>query len=522
MKKTKQFLSVIIITLMMFTLGSFTVSADDTFTITVKNTNSAVSIDGVEYTAYKVFDVKYDQERTAYTYDVGDDCLSKNYGTYNTSNITESNVQVFGTYVYNNFIKGKTDTIAATVAKASATASGQTATITTPSAGYYVVVGTAKNLSGDPNNNQDVVTSLVMLNTADPNVEVNTKLDAPSLDKQIQHNENENNNDKGWGVVGDNQIGDTVNFRIITKVPDLNGYTDEENEKYTYTIHDTMTAGLGFNQNSVSVKVNDGIVLEQAYYNVTATPGGQTLTVDFDINKAVAENKVSTGDMLYTYYSATLNTSALIASSAPDGTNHNDNTAYLEYSNNPYDNSSKGKTPDKKVYDWTYAFTVNKVKNDAAHTPLAGAGFTIKEGEAVIKFTKKDGVEEYVVDPNGTTTEIKTTSTGTFKILGLDDQTTYTLTESTVPNGYKKCEDVTFNLTSDYNTDGNSLTSLSSKIGNEEPSNQLSVTVENVPGAKLVGTGGIGTTIFYIIGGVLMGGAIILLIVKKIVKNKNA
>lgn len=505
MKNTKRFLGIVIIAIMTFCLSAFTVSADG-YSITVTNENTAVSIDGIEYKAYKVFNVTYDLDAEAYTYSTDNTCLSTNYGSYNINNITESNVQEFGNYIYTTFINGQT--VADTVHKGNGTASGQSASISVPSAGYYVVFGTAKNLNGNEGN--DVVTSLVMLNTASPNAEVKTKLDAPSLTKKIQHND-----DNSWGVVGDNQIGDTVNFRLESKVPDLNGYSD-----YTYVIHDTMTAGLGFNQGSVSVKVNDSAVLDPKYYNITATAGGQTLTVDFDVNQAVTDNVIAKNDVLYTYYSATLNTSALVSDGAVDTTNHNDNTAYLEYSNNPYDDSSKGRTPDSVVYDWTYSFTVNKVNKNG--NKLEGAGFTVTDENGTVKFTKKDASkEEYTIDPSGSITEIITNNSGTFKILGLDDKTTYTLEETTVPSGYSKCENVTINLTSSYNDSGNQLSTLTASVDKAKEASGLSLTIENLSGSKLVGTGGIGTKIFYVSGGILMAGAAILLITKKRMKNKG-
>ncbi|MGN1481854.1 SpaA isopeptide-forming pilin-related protein [Porcipelethomonas sp.] len=503
MKKTRRFLSIMLIAVMTFCLSAFSASADD-FTITVTNENTAVSIDGIEYKAYKVFNVTFDLSADAYTYSTDNTCLSTNYGSYNINNISESNAQEFGNYVYTTFIKDQT--VADTVNQGSATASGQSAVITVPSAGYYVVFGTAKNLSG--NAGDDVVTSLVMLDTASPDANVKTKLDAPSLTKKIQHND-----DDSWGVVGDNQIGDVVNFRLESKVPDLNGYSD-----YTYVIHDTMTSGLGFNQGSVSVKVNDTDVLASSYYTVNAVAGGQALTVDFDINKAVTDGVIAKNDVLYTYYSATLNTSALVSGGAVDTTNHNDNTAYLEYSNNPYDTSSNGRTPDSKVYDWTYQFTINKV--DKNGNPLKGAGFTVKDNDTVIKFTKKDGTN-YVVDPNGSVTEIVTDATGSFTILGLDDNTKYTLEETTVPSGYSKCEDVDVTFASTYNTDGNELSTLTATVNNAKEHSGLTAKIENLSGSKLVGTGGIGTTVFYVVGGVIMVGAAVILITRKRMKNKG-
>jgi fimbrial isopeptide formation D2 family protein len=515
MKKMRRMMSIILISVITFCICSFSVSAE-AYTITVQNANTAVSIDGNEYTAYKIFSVTYDNVEEAYTYNTDATCLDLTYSGYdpslNTLNKlfehlgTEVNARAFGDYVYSNIIKGNEAAI--TADKASATASGETASISVPSAGYYLVFGTANNENGAAG--FDSVTSLVMLNTASPSVTVNTKLDAPSLSKQIQHND-----DNSWGTVGDNQIGDTVNFRLQSKVPNINGYS-----AYTYKIYDTMTTGLGFNNGSVVVKVNDSATLANTYYTVTATAGGQTLEVSVKIKEAIAAGVISANDTLYTYYSATLNTAAAVAPSAVDTTNHNDNTAYLEYSNDPYNTSSTGKTPDVKVYDWTYEFTVNKVNKN--NTPLADAGFTVTQDGNTIKFTKKDNAkEEYTVDPSGTITEIKTNATGTFKIIGLDDTKTYIITETTVPSGYSQCDPVDVTLSSTYNSAGNELSTLTATVNGGKTASGLSVTIENLSGSKLVGTGGIGTKIFYVSGGILMLGAAILLITGKRMKNKE-
>lgn len=120
----------------------------------------------------------------------------------------------------------------------------------------------------------------------------------------------------------------------------------------------------------------------------------------------------------------------------------------------------------------------------------------------------------YIVDSLGSITDITTDGSGTFKIIGLDDEIDYTLVEKTAPPGYNKAENVVFKLSSGYNTNGNQLDSLSATIDGT-PGKNNSVDVVNQSGSKLVGTGGIGTTIFYVSGGVLMAVAVVLLITKR-------
>lgn len=506
MKTTKRFLSVMLIALMTFCLSAFTVSADS-FSITVSNDNPAVSIDGQTFNAYKVFAVTYDGD--AYTYSLDGTCLSPSgygagYGIDDLQNFDESQMQTFANYVYTNYIQGKSPSVAGT-----ATTSAGSAVINVSEAGYYLVFGAGNNTSGATG--KDAVTSLVMCDTASPNASVKLKLDAPSLDKQIQHNETAE-----WGVVGDNQIGDTIKFRLITKVPSINGYS-----QYKYVIHDTMTTGLTYKE-LVEVKVNDSTTLDPTYY--TATCSGQDLTVTFKIKEALEANAIAVDDKLYTYYNATLNTDAL-KSEAANTTQHNDNEAYLEYSNNPYDTTSTGETPHVKVYDWTFATTIHKVGvsgtgESKTTKDLKGAGFTIKDKNGnVVKFSSTTA-NEYIVDPNGSVTEIITPDNGTFKILGLDDSQDYVLEETTVPNGYSKCENVTICIKADYNAGGNELTNLELSKVDKATNSGMTVTIENTSGKKLVGTGGIGTTIFYIIGGALMAGAVVILIVRRRVNNK--
>ena len=221
--------------------------------------------------------------------------------------------------------------------------SNGTGTITGLAAGYYLIENTAVGTG-------EVFTDYIL--RVVENVTVQPKSGKPTLDKQIKHNETGE-----WGVVGDNQIGDTVEFRTITTVPNVSGYS-----KYEYIIHDEMSAGLTSNvktKNDVTIKVNDSDanVLDQTYYDVTFDADNTNkFTVTVDVLRAIQDKKMYAENELYTYYTGILNENAKVYN---DG--KQDNKAYLEYSNNPHDKNSKTQTPEKVVYDWTFKTEVNKV-----------------------------------------------------------------------------------------------------------------------------------------------------------------
>ena len=415
------------------------------------------------------------------------------------------------------------------LAKGASGEDGTTYTASVPS-GYYLIRDD-KAVTG-----QDSATKFILQVVKD--VEVSPKSDTPTLTKEIKHNESD-----AWGVVGDNQIGDTVNYRITTTMPDpaYVKYFGTAGDTYSYVIHDKMTEGLDFDKNTVKITLG-GKAVDAKFYTVSDSCGhtfttnlktgqnaGESFDIEFDMDGILADatlGAVATkGAQFVVTYDCTLTTAALVASSADDDNNSNDNTTYLEFSNNPYDTKDTGKTPEVTVYDWTFTYDVTKYANSVAdENKLAGAGFTIYDGATELKFSKPDtSKEEYVVDPNGTITEIKTTDSGTFRLKGLDDETTYTMKETTVPDKYNKCADITFKISDTYNgtPEGKELATLTAenKQGETTLSAGNAVNVINKSGSTLPSTGGIGTTIFYVAGGVLVVGAGVLLITKKRAKD---
>lgn len=499
MKKLITLLAVLTLALAM-AVPAFAATTTTTYTITINNGTGT-------YAAYQIFKG-----------DLHEKTLSNiEWGT----NVTDEGQTALG----NAADKAKTITteadakaFAVEVAKYLTDPAAGTGTdsITVSGPGYYLIKNTSVGEG-------EVFTDYILRVVGD--VTVNPKSGKPTLDKQIRHNET-----GLWGVVGDNQIGDTVEFRTLTTVPIVSGYT-----QYTYVIHDEMSAGLTSNVRSnedVTIKVNDETVLDKNYYTVTVDEvNTNKFTVTVDVLNAIKDGKMVEGNTLYTYYTGILNEKAKVYN---DG--KQDNKAYLEYSNNPHDNKTTNKTPEKVVYDWTFKMGVKKV-DGADGTPLTDAKFVLsKNGNCSLGTIGDDGTPStttdlinliensdgsYTVAPAGYTGSVVNVMTaGDITINGLDDATEYYLYETKAPAGYNRLTDaVKFKITATYNDTGDSWTRVTAAVNDVEQSS-VSVQVANNKGSTLPSTGGIGTTLFYVIGGVLMAVAAVLLVTKKRMNNK--
>ena len=513
MKHARKLASLLLALVMVFALAA-TASAADTYTITITNEKT-----GHTYEAYQIFAGDLAEKN-------GDKILSNIVWG---SGVTEAGKTALGNAA-DKAASLKTETDAKAFAKevaqylATPTVSTEgtgSYSISGLSAGYYLVKDKDNTLSDQ----DDFYTAYIMEVVG--NVNAKPKGDKPTLDKQIKHND-----DGSWDVVGDNQIGDTVEFRTISTVPDTAGY-----ETYTYSICDTMSAGLTSNVKSaadVTIKVNDNgdKVLDANYYTVNAN--GNTFTIDVDILKAVKDGVLTNNDKLYAYYSGVLNENAKVYDEGKQ-----DNAAHLEYSNNPNDDG-KGKSPDKKVYDWTFKMGINKV--DKSNNTLTGAKFVLSKS-GTIKVTDlacddngvptvtadliglvKTGGGVYRIALAGDTDIVYAIEAGSPVIEGLDDSVNYYLYETKSPAGYNLLsEPVSFRIAAQYSSDGTTLSAgyPTVTIGNGEPSTTLSTNVVNQSGAELPSTGGMGTTLFYVLGGVLVLAAVVLLITKKRMSDAN-
>lgn len=527
MNTMKKILSVLLVLVMVLSMSTMAFAAVE-YTITVNNTNENVTIDGMEYSAYKVFEATYNEATGTISYSYNSNtCINVAYdhdnddstaplsgesllewlGAYDGEQPSDESVRDFADYVYKTYVE-----TGAVTPTATGTDEGESVTINTGSAGYYLVYGKGKGNGKDG----ETVTAAVALTSTYPTAEVNPKFDAPSLEKQIKHNEHNT-----WGVVGDNQIGDTVEFRTITTVPNPYGY-----DTYEYIIHDTMSEGLTL-QEGFTVKVNDQVVLDDSYLSLVNTDGHScTFELKIDILNAIEDGVLEVGDQLYTYYNATLNDEALIYDEGKQ-----DNKAYLEYSNNPYDDDTTI-TEEDIVYDWTFKMAVNKI--DADNNALTGAIFVLSEnGNIDVKDLNvnengvpsvtagliglvKDG-DVYRVATAEDTNVVYVIEAGNPKIKGLDDATNYYLYETKAPAGYNLLKDpIKFVISASYSLDGSTLETGNPVLSVEgEQVNNMTANVVNNSGFELPTTGGMGTTLFYIVGGLLVAVAVVMLVTKK-------
>lgn len=366
-------------------------------------------------------------------------------------------------------------------------------------AGYYLFKDTTTGISGNT-----YIAEVV------GNVSIKAKNShVPGFEKKLKDTNDTEGTTTDWQDVADHDIGDKIPFKLEGTVP---ADYDAEYTSYYFAFHDEEEAGLTFNKDSVEVYVDD-TKITAGFEVKTSTNDGCSFEVVFSDLKAIKD--VHAGSKIRVEYTATLNENAVI------GGNGNLNKAQLEYSNNPRDKDSRDKTVWDNVVVFTYQVVVNKYANSVEeNNKLPGADFTL---------TKK---------LNGDTTKViaavKSPDGKQFTFKGLDDGE-YTLTETVTPDGYNTIDPITFKVNANHEITwegaGDRNTLLKSLSGNkvtgqitftsDKGTGALTTNIINKSGTVLPSTGGMGTTVFYVVGGGLMAVAVVLLVTKKRMENKR-
>lgn len=339
---------------------------------------------------------------------------------------------------------------------------GSSITFSNLDLGYYLVDSSLGALCG--------------LNTTNPDATIKEKNEKPEIKKEVQTSAGD------WSSENNAKIGDTVEYKVEIKVAD---------GAQKYTVTDTMSKGLTFNNSSLKVTANDAVTTD---YTLTSTTNGFTLVLP-----ETYVSNLTKGTTIIVTYNATLNKDAVI-----DG-DGNANEVKLSYGNHQ-------NTVPSKVTTKSYQFDLVKV-DGTTNKLLDGAEFELADGETKLSFVK-DTAGNYRVaaaGEDGATTTI-TVKGGKVNIYGLAGKT-YTLTETKAPDGYNKLvTPETVNLADGSKTHATIVDSVYKDGG---------VVVENHAGTVLPSTGGMGTTLFYVIGGGLMVAAVVLLVTKKRMEHKN-
>ena len=498
-KTTKILISVVLAVLVLTTMAvpGFSVTGS----ITITNSNSAVSMNGHTYKAYKIFDVTYNAGKTVYDYKIAPDFvnyfnglgLSTSLGedldaraySYVSSKTNDAELQAFAKNLYDNYIKTNSISAAGQVTSTSATS----ATIAGLDNGYYLVYD-AGNPSATATNPEKAIANIA-LTTTDPDATIVLKASVPTIDKKITGVSATASNDTS--ATGEDavsaSVGQHVGFQIDSIVPDLTNYTN-----YTYIVRDTMTDGLIPDQN-VKVMIGSDNVTAQS----TIEYDGQktTVTVPF----ATLSNYAKDTPIAITY-SAKVSANANVY---PSAATPNSNDAELEYSSNVDDLTIKDTTPPSQVK--VYLFTIDVTKVNDKDEKLEGAKFVLKDNSGnYIPVALTSG--RYKVSDTLAATEANATvisdANGKIYIDGLAEGT-YTLTEVEAPPTYNLLTSpVSITISATYDANGN----CTAVAGNTK-------TVVNKAGGLLPSTGGMGTIIFVASGVVIMLAAVVILIAKR-------
>ena len=477
MKNTTRILALLLALVLTMGLG-VTAFAAGTNTITVKN-----AVSGQKYELYKILDVAVNDDHTAYSYTVNS-TWADFFKSPDGKGLTYVNIDTQG------YVTWKEGADAAAFAKdAEAFAKDLTAlkTITADNdgditfsaleAGHYLVtstLGTKATVGTTPGN---------------PNPEIQEKNEAPTNVKTVE----EDSTGK-YGSTNDADIGQTVNFKsTITAQPGAENYVFE----------DTMSAGLTY-KNDAKVYTDETMTTElaAANYTVNNTPGdGKTFTITFTQSYL---DTITAVTKLYVKYSATLNEGAVV------GLPGNSNKSTLKYG----DSTNTKSTPESETITYTWDLDVLKYGNTDKANVLENAQFVLlnkdRDKVAVVvngKLTGWENVPTAGVDGTITwpaKTILTTGANGKIEIDGLDADTYY-LREIEAPAGYNKLAndvEVVINGATKGESDNLTYTTVIAEVNNQS-------------GTQLPSTGGVGTTIFYVLGGILAVGAAVLLIARK-------
>ena len=475
--------------------------------ITINN-----AITGQTYTIYRILNLEYHKDTNSYRYtaneawedfvrsQTGDLKLDEETGAVTWINSNPKNndtaIQKFantaGTYAKDHSVQAVKSITAKGKEGEHGNADNSTSiTFENLPLGWYLVVSDLVDVHNG---------ALCSIDTTDPTVEIREKNSNSTLDKSILEGDQ-------LLSVNNAGIGDVVNFQLDIVVKD--------GQPKGYVVHDKMSEGLTFNSNSVSVRHSDGNASGNLTtgYTLDTHPGdGCTFEVKFD------DGTLKPNDMVTISYTATVNNKAVIAGSG------NTNEAYLKYNNN----SKTTVTHTTTTYVWGMGVRkYTDLGSGKEDTPLADAEFQLykMDGETK-KYAKfaETGTNTSIYKLTGwdadasNAAKVKTPANGNITFEGLDAGTYY-LEETKAPVGYNKLTaPITVVIESTLPTAGGNA-SYTVKYGETTPADHV-VRVENKAGVELPSTGGMGTTLFYVIGGGLMVAAIVLLVTKKRMENK--
>ena len=394
--------------------------------------------------------------------------------------------------------------------------SGDVVEIPEDGAGYYLVVDTTDFSTGDSYHACN--SFLLKVSKGKFNLPIKPKAEKPTVEKEVHDNDisSAGNND-GWGSSADHAINEKFQFRLIAKLPKSSDRAYDYYHEYAVLFNDTLSEGITYDKLDSVVINSNGHTYDITNDTSKCEVDDSNLKNDNSFVVSIPNVKTCVPDLnkgatITVTYTAHLNEKAFVNTAGGDTSNIN--KVYLTYSNNPRDESSVGQTPESKVCVYTYQLNNTKLAETENGTPLPGAGFKLysdADCKNEVKLYQKDNFYFPIKDATDkkAVEEMYSDKDGKFNIKGLDAGTYY-LKETKTPDDYSACADKKIVISATHTEYNVALSGdLNNKIINKKAG-----------GITLPSTGGIGTTIFYVVGGGLMVAAIVLLVTKKRMENK--
>lgn len=390
--------------------------------------------------------------------------------------------------------------------------------IRVPNPGYYLIVDTTYFNLGDFYHAYN--SFLLQVTKGDYVFRINHKVVKPTVEKKVYDNP-DGANKAGFGSSADHAINEKFQFQLIATLPASPDRAYDYYKEYAVLFNDTLSNGITYDGlDSVVIESNGthyDITNESSKYEVDDSRLGSDnyFVVGIpDVKTCAPGLNLNAGATITVTYTAHLNDKAAVNSTS--GPTDNKNKVQLQYSNNPRNSAYWGFTPESEVCVYTYQLNNTKYHDEAnSGNELEGAGFSLYSDEACTQEVKlyKEGVFYYPIKDalDKKAVEMKSAADGTFNVKGLDAGTYY-LKETTPPAGYSACDKTRIVISATHDEHNVNLfgeSNLNNKIINKKAG-----------GITLPSTGGIGTTLFYVVGGGLMVAAIVLLVTKKRMENK--
>lgn len=360
--------------------------------------------------------------------------------------------------------------------------------------GYYVV----SPVGGSTDVNNKRGTDAILANVVKGTQDVLLKSEYPTVEKTLEDGQNR----------ADAQIGDSLNFVLKSKVPDMAEYKNG----YTFNFIDTLSKGLTLDSESIKVFIGVVELTKGEDYSVATEPVDTNKTkLTISMLDFSNRHQADAGEEIKVTYTATINELAEV------GKDDAGNSVKLEYSNDP-NTDSKGESLPDETHGYTFGFDLNKTDGETK-TALAGAKFQLKKkgGNAPIKLiVQQEGndalpaIARPAKLPAEETQAVETVTTpesGRITFKGLDSGD-YGLVETEAPAGYNKLQaPQDIKIAATYDPVTGVLTGWT--VNTQDSMNgTVAIDIENNKGALLPDTGGMGTVIFTVAGIAIIAGGI--------------